>query len=91
MYKQLKVKSRVRVPPALFSSDINEAVEASIKEEFEGVLDNQNGLLLSLVDVENIGDGLSIAKPSCADLFVICRFSGRCRDSHASSTTQYGD
>lgn len=60
MYNQLTVKSRIRVPPKLFGSDINEAVEASIKEEFEGNLDQKEGLLLSLVEVDNIGDGVIV-------------------------------
>jgi len=60
MYKQLKIKSRIRVPPALFGDDISEAVEASVRTDFEGVLDTNNGLLLSLVDVEDIGEGVII-------------------------------
>ena len=35
MYNQLRVKSRIRVPPKLFSDNITKAVEDSIKEEFE--------------------------------------------------------
>jgi len=60
MYKQLKIKSRIRVPPNLLGSDINAAVEESVKQEFEGNLDMTHGLFLSLVEVENIGEGTII-------------------------------
>jgi len=60
MYSQLKIKSRIRVPPALFGSDIKVAVEESVKKDFEGVLDQAHGLFLGLINVDNIGDGVII-------------------------------
>lgn len=60
MYTKLKIKSRVRVAPKLLGSDIKVAVEESIKEEFEGVLDNNQGLFLGLIEVEGIGNGIII-------------------------------
>ncbi len=60
MYQELTIKSRVRVPPRLFSEDINQAVSDSIKEEFEGQLDQQYGLLLAFKDIKEVGDGVII-------------------------------
>ncbi|MCW1309911.1 MAG: RPB7/RPC8 family DNA-directed RNA polymerase subunit, partial [Candidatus Nanoarchaeia archaeon] len=48
MYKILTIRDRIRVPPELFSKDIEEAVGESIKKSYEGVLDKTHGLFLAL-------------------------------------------
>lgn len=60
MYKILTIKSRIRLPPELFDKDLKEAVEEVIAEEFESYLSN-NVLLLSLVSIEEVGDGRIIS------------------------------
>ena len=61
MYSELTIKSRIRVPPAMFGSPIEEAVESSVRTEFEGTLDGEYGLMLSIVGVDHIGDGIIIS------------------------------
>ncbi len=60
MYSELKIKSRIRIPPVLFGKDIKEAVEESVRNDFEGTIDSEHGLLLSLVEVNEIGNGIII-------------------------------
>ena len=60
MYEKLKIKSRIRIPPALFGRDIKEAIRESVKNDFEGQLDAEHGLLLSFININKIGDGIII-------------------------------
>jgi DNA-directed RNA polymerase subunit E' len=60
MYSELEVKSRIRVPPNLFGKKIEEAVEDSVRADFEGVLDLENGLFLNVIEVKSIGDGVIV-------------------------------
>jgi DNA-directed RNA polymerase subunit E' len=57
MYLLLTLKDRIRVPPELFGRDLKEAVREAIKREYEGHLSKKHGLLLALVEVEEIGEG----------------------------------
>lgn len=57
MYKVFKIKDRIRVPPELFSSELNEAVTQSIKDAYINQLSSTYGLFLSLVKVDEIGEG----------------------------------
>jgi len=57
MYQILKLKDRVRVPPELFTSDIKESIDAAIKKDYEGVLSKKQGFFISLISIENIGEG----------------------------------
>jgi DNA-directed RNA polymerase subunit E' len=57
MYKVFKIKDRIRVPPELFSSELNEAVTQSIKDAYINQLSSTYGLFLTLVGVEEVGEG----------------------------------
>jgi DNA-directed RNA polymerase subunit E' len=57
MYKILKVKGDVRVPPEKFGKDLKESVEESVREKYEGVLDPKVGIILNVEEVEEVGEG----------------------------------
>ncbi len=57
MYEIIKLRSKIRVPPKLFNLKVNEAISQVIKEEFEGLISQENGLFLSLISVDKVGDG----------------------------------
>ncbi|MFA5406403.1 MAG: DNA-directed RNA polymerase [Candidatus Nanoarchaeia archaeon] len=61
MYTELKLKSKIRVPPHLFGKKIAESVEESVRTDFEGVLDLEEGLFLGVIEVLDIGDGVIVA------------------------------
>lgn len=57
MYRIVTVEDRVRVPPTKLGMNVKEAVSASIAEQMEGMLDQRLGVILSVVDIVNIGEG----------------------------------
>lgn len=61
MYRIFTVRDRVRVPPEMFSHNVKEAVKKAIAEKFEGVLDPKVGTIISVVDVDQIGEGKILA------------------------------
>lgn len=57
MFKIINVKDEVRVPPAKFGLEINQAVKESLQEQVEGKLNPDIGVFLSVADVLGIGEG----------------------------------
>jgi DNA-directed RNA polymerase subunit E' len=57
MYKILKVRDKIRVPPSKFRHALEKAVQESLEERWEGVIEKELGVVLSVVSVENIGEG----------------------------------
>lgn len=57
MFKILAMKGLVRVPPAKFGKDMNEAVLESLQEQVEGKLEPDIGVFLAVTDVSNITGG----------------------------------
>jgi len=57
MYKILTVKDKIRVPPSKFSKPLENAVQESLEERWEGVIEKEIGIVLSVVSVENVGEG----------------------------------
>lgn len=61
MYRIITVQDRIRVPPTKLGLNVKEAVAASISEQMEGLLDQRLGVVLSVVEIVNIGEGKIIA------------------------------
>ncbi|KXB03088.1 DNA-directed RNA polymerase subunit E' [candidate division MSBL1 archaeon SCGC-AAA261F19] len=66
MYKIAKIKDTVRVPPEKFDEPREEAILDILRKNYEGVTDEDVGVILSITDVENyevgkviMGDGAS--------------------------------
>ncbi len=60
MYRLLKVKDVVRIPPKMFTMDPKEAAKIVLRETYEGIYDREEGVILSIVDVEDIGQGVIV-------------------------------
>ncbi len=57
MYKILTVRDKIRVPPMKFNLPMEKAVIESLAEEWEGTIDKDLGVILSVVSVEEVGEG----------------------------------
>jgi DNA-directed RNA polymerase subunit E' len=57
MYKILTVKDKVRVPPSKFGLHMEEAVKASLEDRWEGIIDRRLGVILSVTEVKDVGEG----------------------------------
>ena len=57
MYRIITVEDRVRVPPEKLGFKVDEAVKQAIQEKVEGMLDPRLGVVLSVVSIDNIGEG----------------------------------
>jgi len=61
MYRIVTVEDRVRVPPTKLGMNVHEAVYNSIAEQMEGMLEPRLGIILSVVEIVNIGEGKIVA------------------------------
>ncbi|MBI4009632.1 MAG: DNA-directed RNA polymerase [Candidatus Aenigmarchaeota archaeon] len=61
MYRITTVSDRIRVPPEKFTSNLKESVKQSIKEKLVGILDPRVGIILSVIDIEKVGEGKIMA------------------------------
>lgn len=57
MYKILTVKDKVRVPPSKFGLKMEDAIKASLEDRWEGIIDRRLGVVLSITDVDDVGEG----------------------------------
>lgn len=57
MYRIIKVKDRIKVPPENFGMEVKEAIKKSIEEQLEGVTDQKLGVILAVVSIDEIGEG----------------------------------
>lgn len=57
MYKIITVHDKVRVPPKMFGSNRDEAIQKSLEERWEGVIDKRLGVILSVISVGDVGEG----------------------------------
>lgn len=60
MYKLLKVKDVVRIPPRMFTMDPKEAAEIVLRETYEGIYDRDEGVVLAVLDVEEVSEGVIV-------------------------------
>ncbi|ASI98356.1 DNA-directed RNA polymerase [Thermococcus celer] len=60
MYKLLKVKDVVRIPPTMFTMDPKDAAKLVLRETYEGIYDREEGVILAVMDVEEIGQGVVV-------------------------------
>lgn len=57
MYRIVTVRDRIRVPPEKLNMKVKDAVKAAIAEQFEGMLHLRIGMIVSVVGVEEVGEG----------------------------------
>jgi len=57
MYSVVKVKEKVRVPPKLLGEKLEKAVLDIVQESYEGLVDEDSGLVIAVTKANNIGEG----------------------------------
>lgn len=57
MYKRLTFTDKVKVPPQLLGGDVDEAVRESLQEQYVGRTYPDIGAVLSITDIQEIGEG----------------------------------
>ncbi len=60
MYYKLEIKDRVRVPPELFGSPLDDAVTKRIRKQYSGFISKDLGIVIDVSNVKNIGEGVII-------------------------------
>jgi len=57
MYSVVKVREKIRVPPIMLGKKLKESVLDIVQEGYEGLVDDDVGLVISVTDADNIGEG----------------------------------
>ncbi len=57
MYRIIKIKTNVKVPPKRFGMNIKKAIKESIAENYEGKLNRTFGMGLVITEVSEVGEG----------------------------------
>jgi DNA-directed RNA polymerase subunit E' len=57
MYKIFTVQDKIKVPPNKFSLTLEEAVESSLGDRWDGIIEPDLGSVLGVVSVGDIGEG----------------------------------
>ena len=60
MFYKTKVQDHIRVPPASFGLDLNDAVIKEAKRKFSGYLSKDVGVVIDALEVNDIGEGVII-------------------------------
>ncbi|AEH25008.1 DNA-directed RNA polymerase [Pyrococcus yayanosii] len=60
MYKLVTVKDVVRIPPRMFTMDPKEAAKIVLRETYEGTYDRDDGVILAILEVKEVGDGIIV-------------------------------
>ena len=57
MYKIVTIRDIVRIPPNLFSKSLEKSILGALKEQYEGKLDKDLGVVIAVLNPRDIGDG----------------------------------
>ncbi|WP_297063808.1 DNA-directed RNA polymerase [Thermococcus sp.] len=60
MYKLLTIKDVVRIPPRMFTMDPKDAAKKVLRETYEGIYDRDEGVILAILDVHDVGRGIIV-------------------------------
>lgn len=60
MFYKTEIRSHVRVPPNMFKLGKEEAVRKCIKEQFEGFISKDIGIVIDVADVKEVKEGIVI-------------------------------
>jgi DNA-directed RNA polymerase subunit E' len=60
VFYAVKVQDHVRVPPAMFGLDLNEAIIKAVKEKFTGFISKELGVVIDVLDVDEVKEGIII-------------------------------
>ncbi len=57
MYSFVKVREKVRVPPKMLDQKLEKAILELVQENYEGIVDDDVGLVIAVTKAGNIGEG----------------------------------
>lgn len=57
MYQEIRFKDKIKVPPQLLGSDVEESIKESIEHQYVGKVNPTLGVVLAVKDIDNVGDG----------------------------------
>lgn len=57
MYKIVKVKDKVRIPPQRFGKDLDQAILDLTREQYEGIIDEDVGIVIAVISTKKTGHG----------------------------------
>jgi DNA-directed RNA polymerase subunit E' len=66
MYYIKTIKDRVRIPPNMFGSDLKDAMNAILRDRYEGRINKDVGIILAVNNPEVLSDGVVIPGDSGA-------------------------
>jgi len=61
MYKILTIEDKISVAPSKFNLKLEDAIKSSLEEQWEGMIDKTLGVVLSIVEVNEVGEGKILA------------------------------
>jgi len=61
MYKKMKLRGVVRIPPDKMGESLEDAVEMALRNKYEARVDKTLGSVVSILGAEEIGDGTILA------------------------------
>ena len=62
MYYLVKIKEKVRVPPKEFSEKLDKTILQIVQQEYEGLIDEDIGLIVAVIEIDNVGQGKVIGR-----------------------------
>jgi DNA-directed RNA polymerase subunit E' len=57
MYNLVTVRDTIRIPPRLFSQSLEDSVLKAIQEQYEGKIDKDIGVVITVLNPREVGDG----------------------------------
>jgi DNA-directed RNA polymerase subunit E' len=57
MYQIVTLEDSIAVPPTKFNLDVDQSVKESLEEKFEGKIDIEVGVILAVIEVNDVGEG----------------------------------
>ena len=60
MFYKIQLQDHIRVPPRLFGEDVMMAVMKSVRQKYEGFMDEELGIVIDVANVNSIGEGVII-------------------------------
>ena len=60
MFYRIQVQDHVRVPPKLFGDNVKKSVLESAKKLYTGLIDQELGVVVTVEDIKEIGEGVII-------------------------------
>lgn len=66
MYSVVKVREKIRVPPKLLGGKLEESILGLVQESYEGIVDDDLGLVIAVTKADNFGEGKVVLGDSAA-------------------------